>query len=67
MSNQGTRAVPGAAKISTANPIEMNVSETPEIADSIAARGTIFRSVSTKGTPMSSRRAKTAAAARPVS
>ena len=45
----------------------MNVSETPEIADSIAARGTILRSVSTKGTPMSSRRAKTAAAARPVS
>ena len=49
-----TMAVPGAAKISTAKPIAMKVSETPAIAESMAARGMALRSASTKSTPTSS-------------
>ena len=41
----------GVAKISVTNPIEMKVSETPEIAASIAARGMSRRSPSAKKTP----------------
>ena len=51
-----TIPVAGAAKIWTAKPIAMKVSETPAMALSIAARGMTERNVPTKRTPTSSSR-----------